>query len=155
MSTPDYDGNDDLFDGNDPEPQNGPRQLREAMRRAQEQATEAAARAEAAERRAVFAEAGLTSLTPAQRALLDKGYDGPLETDAIRAFAQDAGFLAPPAPSEPDVSAQAQARIAEAAGAATSTPGVETQVSELEAAASQGKDELLAKLREHGVVEIV
>jgi hypothetical protein len=148
MSTPDYD--DDDFLGDDAPQQQGPRQLREAMRRAQEQATEAAARAEAAERRAVFAEAGLTTLTPAQRTLLDAGYKGDLTAEAVRAFATEAGFIAPPPAPEPDASAQAQARIADAAGTATAVPTADAKVSELHAAAAQGRDALLAKMREHG-----
>lgn len=149
MSTPEY---DDDFQNDDDTASSGPRQLREAMRRAQEQATEAAARADAAERRAVFAEAGLTGLTAAQRTLLDKGYDGPLEPDAIKTFAQEAGFLAPPpAQPEADASAQAQGRIADAATGANAPGNVEAAVSELEAAAALGQDALLAKLRDHGV----
>lgn len=155
MSTPDYDDTDDQFGDEDQPHANGPRQLREAKARADAKAAEAEARAVAAERRAVFAEAGLTSLTPAQRTLLDKGYDGPLEADAIKAFAQDAGFLAPPAPPEPDVSAQAQDRIANAAGSGSATPTAEAQIQELEAAAAQGKEALLAKIQEHGVTPVV
>lgn len=150
MSTPDYD-NDFLNDDDEPQP-NGPRQLREAMRRAQEQATEAAARAEAAERRATFAEAGLTSLTPAQRTLLSKGYEGDMTPEAIRAFAQEAGFLAPPPPADiPDDSADAQSRIAAAAGTAAPVPTADARIAELEAAAAQGKDALEAQMRKHGM----
>lgn len=149
MSTPDYD--DDIQYDDDPQPQNGPRALREAKARAEAKAAEAEARATAAERRAVLAEVGATGLTPAQRALFDKGYDGPFEPDAVKTFLQDAGFLAPPPVTEPepDDSAQAQSRIADAATG--STPVTEdVRVRELEAAAAQGQDALLAKMREHG-----
>lgn len=142
----DYD--DDLLD-DEPEQQNGPRQLREALKRAQDQLAEMTAKGEAAERRAFFAEAGLNDLTPAQRTLLDKGYDGPNEVEKLRAFAQEAGFLAPPAAPEPDESAEAQQRIASAATGTIPTT-TDTQIAELEAAAAQGQEALLAKMREHG-----
>lgn len=144
----DYD--DDLPD-DEAEQQNGPRQLRDALKRAQEQHAEMLAKAEAAERRAVFAEAGLTDLTPAQRTLLNKGYEGDMTPEAIRTFAQEAGFLAPPPPTdEVDDSAQTQRRIASAAGTAAPVPNDEAKVRELEAAAAQGQGALMAKLREHG-----
>lgn len=150
MSTPDYD--DTTYDTYDePEPSNGPKQLREAMKRAQQAADEATARAEAAERRAAFADAGLHTLTPAQRELLNNGYKGELTSEAIKAFAQEAGFLPTDPAPEPDVSAQAQGRIAQASGTAVPVPSEQTRIQELQAAAANGKEALLAQIREHGV----
>ncbi len=147
MSTPDYDL-DDTYD--EPEQTNGPRQLREAMKRAQQAEADATARAEAAERRAAFSDAGLHTLTPAQRTLLDNGYKGELTSEAIKAFAQEAGFLAADPEPEPDASAQAQSRIAQASSTAAAVPSEDARIMELQTAAAQGKEAFLAQIVAHG-----
>lgn len=74
------------------------------------------ARAEAAERKLAFAEAGLPLNDP-KMAYFVKGYDGDINTEAIRTAATEAGFLTAPVV---DVDAEALARTQQVAAGATS-----------------------------------
>lgn len=73
------------------EAKDDPAGLRKRAEKALKQATEAEARAEAAERRALFAEAGIPSEGAGK--YFRKGYDGDMTLEAIKAEAEAAGLL--------------------------------------------------------------
>lgn len=77
-----------------------PRGLRKQIEEQASKAREAEARAAAAERELAFAKAGLPLDDP-KMGYFVKGYEGDLTPEAIKAAAESAGFLSPPAPEIP------------------------------------------------------
>jgi hypothetical protein len=66
---------------------------------------------------------GLNDLTPTKMKALFSTHEGEFTPEALRATAEDLGFVQPPPPEVPDQEVQAHQRIAQASqGADTSTP---------------------------------
>lgn len=128
-----------------------PRGLRKQIEEQAAKAREAEARAAAAERELAFAKAGLPLSDP-KMGYFVKGYDGDLTPEAIKAAAEAAGFLAPPAPEVPaEELAQHQQAATLAATGTISTPDESAQYqAELAAAASQGRDAIFAVMDKYG-----
>jgi hypothetical protein len=140
------------FESDDPEPES-PSVLR---RRIEEQASKAKAaeeRAAAAERDLAFAKAGIDLSDPKSKYLV-AGYDGPIEPEAIKAAALEAGFLSPPEPVVPQAElAQHQAAAQLAAGAQgpdTVTGWENNPAYDAEMAQAHTKEQMFAVMAKHG-----
>ena len=108
---------------------------------------EANARANAAERKALFFEAGLDPTDPRAKYFV-KGYDGEMTVDEIKAEASEAGLIGDfkPADTIPAEEKAALSRVDETAKSAESAD--EDFASKIALAASE--EEVLAILRESG-----
>ncbi len=91
------------------------------LRKAAKERSDLAARLAAQERELAFAKAKLDLDDPKIEYFV-KGYDGDLTPDAIRAKAEEAGFLAAQKQQPPADEVTAQRRIANASSGATETP---------------------------------
>jgi len=121
MSDDDLDLDLDLEDEEDEQPkQNGPKQLREALRRARErakQADEFQQKAERLERELAVSRAGLSDLGEKRTAALLKVHEGDLTPEALKQTAADLGFITieEDEPDKGEQAAEAHARASSAA----------------------------------------
>lgn len=157
MTTTDYASDDDLDADDDLQDDGGSkvtldRQRIRSLERDAKQARKAAEENARLQRDLAFIKAGIDTDDP-KLAYFVRGYDGEISPDAIRAAAEQAGFLTP---SQDTQDAAAQERLSAASAGATSTipPAAnsdEARIAELhEAARTGGKEAVLAKIREHG-----
>lgn len=128
------------------------------IKRANLKALEEKARVgETSRRELAFYRAGINMSDP-KLTYFVKGYDGELDPDAIRAAAQDAGFIERPALSEAEQQAQASAQAADrVASAATNTAPppasqADRQREYAEALATGGPQALAALAAKYGPV---
>lgn len=131
-------------DSQTPEPNEDIRRLREKGERFDAVSAENAD----LKRRVAFAEAGLP--TAPWRTYFDKGYEGELTADAIKAAATEAGFLEalkPPEQTTPEERA-AHGRIADASAGATSSPPVDWAA---EYAAAKTPEQVMAIVQRQGI----
>lgn len=145
----DFTGSEDEFDD-----QPSPGDLRKQVERHEQKAREADARAAALERELAFAKAGL-DLNDPKMGYFVKGYDGEADPEKIRAAAEAAGFLAPPAPAVPPgelAQHQIAANLAAGATAGDVFTGVysENPQYQSEIRMARSPDEVLAKVRAYG-----
>jgi hypothetical protein len=127
-----------------PEPNDDIRRLREKA----DSADAALKQVQELQRRVAFAEAGLP--TAPWRAYFDKGYEGELTAEAIKAAATEAGFLEAPKPPEqttPEERATHQ-RIADASAGASTAPPVDWAA---EYAAAKTPEEVMAIVQRQGL----
>ena len=138
---------DDDFDAEDQTPK--------ALRRQANKAKKLEAELNTMKRELAFARAGLPMDDPKMTYFI-KGYEGDLESDAIRSAALEAGFLQSAAPAQeaprtPDLSAQT--RIMQAsAGAAVEDISESAAIARLEQAMEEGGVEaMLSVAQEYGL----
>lgn len=126
------------------------RQLRDKAKRAgdaEREASEAREQLQALQREVEFRKAGIDPDDPKAK-YFAKAYDGDLTAEAIKAEAEQAGILQPPAEQTPGDEQNAWQRTASAAQGAT-TDGPKTDVmTELQNAKSP--DEIAAIMQRHG-----
>jgi hypothetical protein len=119
-----------------------------ALRAKAKEADKAVGELAALNRRVAFAEAGLPQ--EPWRAYFDKGYEGDLTADAIKAAATEAGFLqapAPPAQTTPEERATHD-RMGQASAGATAAPPVDVRA---EIGQAQSAEEVMAILQRNQV----
>lgn len=143
---------DDVLDDDDFEAED---QTPKALRRQANKAKKLEAELTAMRRELAFARAGLPMDDPKMSYFI-KGYEGDLESDAIRSAALEAGFLqsantVQEAPKAPDLSAQT--RIMQAsAGAAVEDISENAAIARLEQAMQEGGvDAMLSVAQEYGL----
>lgn len=127
-----------------------PKDFRRMLSEANAATKAAEAKAEQMAREVAFRDAGINPTDP-KAAYFTKGYDGPVDAEAIKAEAIKAGFLDQPVTPVPDTELAAMQAIATtAAGAGATAPD---QDAEFLAAAYQAttQDELLAVYARFGV----
>lgn len=131
-----------------------PRGLRKQIEEQAAKAREAEARAAAAERELAFAKAGL-DLSDPKIGYFARGYQGEISADAIRAEAENAGFLGAPAPEVSAEELQQHQQVANlaASGTPTSTwngPLHENPQYKQEMYAARTPDEAMAVMAKYG-----
>jgi hypothetical protein len=148
------DDNDDLDNDQQPVESKTPNWRRKLEADAEE-GRAAKERAAQLERRLAISEAGLTSLTPQQRELLENGYKGEWTAEKVREFAEGAGFTAPKQQtSTNDADLAALDKVSQASQGAGIAPQ-EDAVAGLYAADRQGgRAALIEKLRTDGIVNV-
>lgn len=132
-----------------------------AWKRKQEKAVRDAERArDAAIKEAAFLRAGIDPESKGIAAYFVKGYDGPLDAEAIKAAALEAGVVQPPAPSPEQQQrageVQTTTQVAGYATDATAAPTAdETQRAALEEAyRTGGVDGMAAYLASQGIPQV-
>lgn len=130
-------------DSQTPEPNDDIRRLREKA----DGFDKATADLAATNRRLAFAEAGLPAAP--WRTYFDKGYEGELTAEAIKAAATEAGFLEAPKPPEQTTPEEraTHGRIADASAGAISAPPVDVAA---EIAQAKTSEEVMAILQRNG-----
>lgn len=130
-------------DSQTPEPNDDIRRLREKA----DGFDKAMADLAATNRRLAFAEAGLPAAP--WRTYFDKGYEGELTAEAIKAAATEAGFLEAPKPAEQTTPEEraTHGRIADASAGAVSAPPVDVAA---EIAQAKTPEEVMAILQRNG-----
>lgn len=131
-------------DSQTPEPNDDIRRLREKA----EGFDKATAELAAVNRRLAFAEAGLPAAP--WRTYFDKGYEGELTAEAIKAAATEAGFLEAPKPPEQTTPEEraTHGRVADASAGATSAPPVDWAA---EYAAAKTPEQVMAIVQRQGI----
>lgn len=142
----DYSDDEDMMEAED-----SPRGLRRAANKSKKLEAELAA----ARRELAFAKAGIPMDDP-KMGYFVKGYDGELSADAIRAAAQEAGFIGSPQdavdPVLQDAAAAQQRVMAASAGAVYEDASEEAALARLEAAMNEGGIEaMLDVARQYGI----
>lgn len=146
----DFDNDYDSESFDDPEDSGTVQAMRQRIKQLEKQGkafNEANARANAAERKALFFEAGLDPTDPRAKYFV-KGYDGEMTVDEIKAEASEAGLIGDFKPADiiPAEEKAALSRVDETAKSAESAD--EDFASKIALATSE--DEVLAILRESG-----
>lgn len=156
MTSPDTTYTDDN-DLDDQQPvENKTPNWRRKLEQDAEQGRAATAKAEALEKRLAISEAGLTSLTPQQRELLENGYKGEWSAEKVREFAEGAGFL----PAQQQTASTADAdlaaldKVSQASQGAGIAPAENAIAGLYEADRTGGREAVLAKLRADGLVNV-
>lgn len=149
MTDTDYDDDDNGTDETDARNVTLNRAAIRKMEKRAKDADAAEQRAVEAERRAAFAEAGI-KLSDPKMSYFVKGYDGEMTADAITAAATEAGFLAAPTDDSSSSDLEALDRVSNASGGSNSKPSGNEKVAGLYAAADQGRDALIARIRADG-----
>lgn len=109
------------------------------------------------ERRLAISEAGLTSLTPQQRELLENGYKGEWTGEKVREFAEGAGFLTPKTQQTGTADADLAAldKVSQASAGAGIAPAEDAVQRLIDADRTGGKQAVLDQLRADGIVNVV
>lgn len=152
-----YDNENDGNENNQQPDENSKPNWRRKLEQDAEEGRQAKADKEKLEKRLAISEAGLTSLTPQQRELLENGYKGEWTGEKVREFAESAGFLTPSTQnsSTADADLAALDRVSQASAGAGVAPAEDPIARLHEADRRGGKEAVLEQLRADGLVNVV
>lgn len=151
MTYPDYE--DDQTEDNEQEQSRtvtlDRKQIR-SLERDAKSAREANGKVAELERRLAFSDAGINASVDPKLKYFVAGYSGDITAEAIRAAAEEAGFLTPVTPQASDAEMAAHDRVSDASAGAGNRPQDDPVAKLREAAATGGRQAVLDQIRKDG-----